>query len=146
MDNKKVLVASRWRTPDGTLLESKFTHDYVSHTDTVSGEFYFVDGGTAYVRMSENTVKMTDCCVWSTDPISVVRQYYRRGTFDSAGNRIWALLKNLSDGHLVNLVRDFSSSPERLLNPSVMQYVRELAYRFENDITVPEHEYTHADE
>ena len=32
------------RTPDGTLLESRTVHDYVSHKD-LNGELYINDGG-----------------------------------------------------------------------------------------------------
>lgn len=39
-------------TPDGTILESKHRHDYVTHTDTKDGQFYMVYGGRAYLRRS----------------------------------------------------------------------------------------------
>lgn len=142
----KVIIASRWRTPDGTLLESKHTHDYVGHTDTVSGEYYFVDGGTSYVRMSQNKVPMSNCCVYSTDPIEAVRKYFRRGTFDKDGNRLWVLLKNLSDGHVQNIIKDIVNSGGKLTDPIAVQYVRELAYRFDYSDHVEEHDYTPADE
>lgn len=146
MEEKKVIVASRWRTPDGTLLESKYTHDYVSHTDTITGEYYFVDGGTSYVRMSQNKIPMANCCVYSTDPIEAVRKYFRRGTFDKDGNRMWVLLKNLSDEHVQNIVKDILNGKGDLMNPYAIQYVRELAYRFDYNDHVEEHDYIPADE
>ena len=39
-------------TPDGTILESKHRHDYVSYIDTKDREFYMVDGGRAYFKRS----------------------------------------------------------------------------------------------
>lgn len=144
---ERILLASKWQTPDGTILESKNTHDYVDHTDKVSGEYYFLDGGNSYVRMSSNKVKMIDRSVYSTDPISVVRQHFRRGTFDADGGRKWVLMKNMSDSHLAACIKHVAANDSDLiLNTVVMQYVRELAYRYDNGITVPEHDYTEADE
>lgn len=41
-------------TPDGTVLVSKYRHDFVSHVDKVTGKRYFVDGGSSYMRTSTN--------------------------------------------------------------------------------------------
>lgn len=146
MENKKVIVANRWMTPDGTVLESRYDHDYVAHQDSVSGEYYFVDGGISYIRTSSNTVPMKDCCLWSTDNIGAVRKFFRRGTFDKDGERLWVLMKNLSDKHIQNIVRDLLDKGADIMNPVGIQYIRELAYRFEKDEHVEEHDYTHADE
>lgn len=142
---RKVVVANRWRTPDGTILESLHQHDYVSHTDKITGEYYFVDGGISYVRTSINKVPMTNCCVYSTDPIAGVRKYFKRGTFDANKKRIWVLLKNLSDKHIQNILRDLISQGTDITDPVPVQYVRELAYRFENNDHVEEHDYIRID-
>ncbi len=47
------ILRSRMRTPDGTILESKHRHDYVTHLDA-NGNEYMLDGGLAYVRSSAN--------------------------------------------------------------------------------------------
>ncbi len=39
------------KTPDGTIIESKFTNDYVCHKDA-NGNTYCVDGGHMYLRRS----------------------------------------------------------------------------------------------
>jgi hypothetical protein len=45
------ILSNRMRTPDGTILESKHRHDYVTHLDA-NGNEYMLDGGLAYVRCS----------------------------------------------------------------------------------------------
>ena len=50
---KLAILNSRMRTPDGTILESKHRHDYVTHTDA-NGKEYMLDGGLDYVRCSAN--------------------------------------------------------------------------------------------
>lgn len=48
--NQRIL-SNRMRTPDGTILESKHRHDYVTHLDA-NGNEYMLDGGLSYVRSS----------------------------------------------------------------------------------------------
>ena len=46
----KKLLANRKQTPDGTILWSKHTHDYVDHQDNIDNQYYFLDGGNSYIR------------------------------------------------------------------------------------------------
>ena len=61
MAKVKKLIRNRWQTPDGTILESKHRHDFVSHKDA-NGEYYFIDGGTDYIRMTVNKEPMINLC------------------------------------------------------------------------------------
>ena len=53
------LIANRIQTPDGTILWSRYTHDYLEYQDD-NGETYVLDGGTDYQRGSVNKVPAKD--------------------------------------------------------------------------------------
>ena len=48
-----IILRNAIQTPDGTVIESFHSHDYVSHTDA-NGGHYAVDGGRDYLRRSGN--------------------------------------------------------------------------------------------
>ena len=140
---KRRLLCNRWQTPDGTILESVHTHDYVSHTDK-NGDYYFVDGGCDYVRMSVNDEPMKDLSVYTDSRYNEIRENYKRGTFDSEGHRIWVPMMNMSDQHLLasiiyNMRR--KDSPDGIDISSYL-YAKELVYRFNKDFMVCEYGYT----
>lgn len=139
---ERELLVNRWRTPDGTVLQSFFTHDYVAHDDA-NGESYFVDGGSEYCRISLNNEKMTDMCVYDDSPFSLIRNTVRRGTFDSEGNRIWIPVCNMSSPHLENCIVYMMKRYAK--NKHLFVYIRELLLRWEANIYVPEKEYTAED-
>lgn len=140
----KHLLLSRWMTPDGTILTSTHTHDYVSHTDK-NGEYYFVDGGCSYLRMSLNKKKMKDMCLYYDSPFDEIRQNIKRGTFDVNGNRVWIPLCNMSDDHVLNCITYNIKYFGEHLGPHTVVYMRELVYRHENEIHVSEKIYTKND-
>ena len=45
----QAIVYNAIQTPDGTVIESRHRHDYVTHTDA-NGKTYMVDGGLDYLR------------------------------------------------------------------------------------------------
>lgn len=129
------LICNRIMTPDGTILESKYTHDYVSYVD-MNGETYFVDGGLDYQRCSVNKIPYTNISIYSDAPFSTIRQYLKRGTFDKDGNRIWKPLCELSDSHLNNIL-DYYPKPNWFT-----EYVKqEIEYRKENNIKIKDDEW-----
>ena len=132
MEKERKIVASLIQTPDGTILWSRFTHDYVQYHDQVSDEDYMLDGGSSYRRTFVNQVKPKDMSVFSDDPWDLQRQYILRGTFNSEGLRVWVPLCKLSNDHIKALA-DMSSADSR--------YHQELQYRKKHNINIADHDY-----
>lgn len=145
------LVANKWRTPDGTLLWSKHTHDFVAHNDK-NGDYYFVDGGNDYIRMSLNKEPMVSECIYSDDPFELVRKRIFRGTFaidrkKGFKRRAWMPISNMSDAHLCNCIID--KIGQRIVDRyelNTHMYIKELVYRWQNNIFVHDHEYDMSEE
>lgn len=68
------IIYNAIRTPDGTVLHSRHRHDFKIHVDDKTGETYINDGGTDYIRRSQNVVEATDISVTMDDPHEVKRQ------------------------------------------------------------------------
>lgn len=143
---EKKLVLNRWATPDGTVLTSYSTHDYIQHTDK-NGDTYFIDGGSDYIRMSVNDVPMTNMCVYDDAPFSVIRKSVYRGTFDNESRRVWIPLCNMSNPHLENCITYYvrSFSDNGCANRYVAFYILELLYRWRSGVYVAEKHYTKDD-
>ena len=131
------LLVNRIQTPDGTILISKFTHDFVSHVDA-NGEEYFIDGGMDYTRTSVNREPAKLLCLYDTDmktSFEEIRKYVYRGTFDEQGNRIWKPICELSNKHLNNIIKynkawgHSGSKQEKVIK-------KEIKYRKEHGIVI----------
>jgi hypothetical protein len=96
------LIANQLRLPSGKIIRSLTTHDYVTCVE--DGVEYMVDGGTSYVRRS---VAGEDCCVYSDDPIEIVRNYLTWGTYGKDGKDPLklVLLCNLSNSHIEAILK-----------------------------------------
>ena len=124
----KELIVSRIKTPDGTILTSKSVHDYVSHEDT-NGEFYFLDGGTEYQRMTVNTQQAEDLSLFTDDPFEEIRNalyIYNRSLGD------WQLLKDLNQTLLQNLLENKKRANKN--DKYAQMYQKEIEYRNEHVI------------
>lgn len=122
----KTLLVNAIITPDGTVLQSNYRHDYVSHKDS-NGETYFVDGGLSYVRRSINTEKATDLSLYDTDPHESLREWFSWGTRGALGDEplSWIKLKNLTDKHIEAILE----TQQHISNPVKKLLKNELAYR-----------------
>lgn len=100
------LVANVLRTPDGTILQSYHVHDYKEHVDA-NGKTYMVDGGMNYMRRSwyeeENG---EDLSVYTDDPHTKIREWFRWGTYgkEGKGPLDWVKLKNLETAHIKSIL------------------------------------------
>jgi len=100
------LIASRVRTPDGTILQSFHRHDYKTHVDAVTGETYMLDGGIDYQRSILNKVPATDMSVYLDDPHDVRREAFCWGTRGKEGNQPveFKPLKDLDSEHITAIL------------------------------------------
>tara|TARA_R110000822_G_scaffold89718_1_gene207567 strand:+ start:117 stop:494 length:378 start_codon:yes stop_codon:yes gene_type:complete len=85
------LIRNALQTPDGTLLESRFRHDYKTHVDA-NGKTYMIDGGLDYVRCSANGDEIHHC-VWNDDPFDKVREAITWGTYGINGDQPLSYIK-----------------------------------------------------
>lgn len=135
---KKTLIANRIQTPDGTILWSRFGHDFITYKDA-NGLEYMLDGGNNYQRSYDERdlpeeQKSKNLCVFDDAPWEEQREFILRGTFDNAGCRVWVPLSKLSNDHIKELaVADMSGTDS--------WYYRELQYRKEHNINIAEHDY-----
>lgn len=102
---EKYLVYSAIRTPDGTILESKHVHDYVTHLDK-NGEEYVLDGGTEYIRISINKEEAKDINLYSDAPHEQIREKISRGSRGKSGREKlkYILLKDIDDEYLQAII------------------------------------------
>lgn len=121
------VVLSRMKTPDGTILESRYTHDYTEYTDK-NGETYILDGGRDYVRTSVNKEKAEYIPVYADDDFSVVRTVEKRGTMRD-GKMVYVPVCELSDEHLYGILRYNAKQFGKLDDLHSRIICREIVYR-----------------
>ena len=94
------LLASVIELPDGTFLQSKHRHDYV--TAVVNGNFYMLDGGTDYQRASLNG-PFIDRSVYVGDPHEKAREWVVWGTRgkDGKSSLTWIKIKDMTTEHIL---------------------------------------------
>jgi len=124
--NRKLLV-NKWKTPDGTILESRSTHDFVDHLDTVEHTWMFVDGGigSGYIRTSGNL----EClCVYNDDPHALIREEFTWKSYGINGEikkGKFSKLKDLDTDHINAIINTQWHLPEFILGV----FKNELEYR-----------------
>ena len=94
------ILSNKMRTPDGTILESKHRHHYVTHLDA-NGKEYMLDGGLDYVRRSANGDEQL-LTVYHDDPHEIIRNEVTWGTFGKNGDESikYVAIADMSTEHL----------------------------------------------
>jgi len=96
------LVYNAIRTPDGTVLESRHRHDYVTYQDK-NGKEYMVDGGLEYTRRNVHAdAPYEELSVYTTDGHDSVREVVKWGTYGINGDQplTHILLKDMNTEHI----------------------------------------------
>lgn len=130
---ERFIVYNAIRTPDGTILESKHVHDYVSHTDA-NGEYYFTDGGSEYLRRSINKISAEDLSLYSDAPFEQLREVIVRGSRGKSMDEPlkYVILKDIEDEHLQAII-DYEEL-NRPTNKYLTFYKQEKEFRDENKL------------
>ena len=122
------ILSSRMRTPDGTILESRYRHDYVTHTDA-NGKEYILDGGLDYVLSSANGDEEM-LTVTVEDSHEMIRLLVTWGTYGKNGDETMVHVKiaDMSTQHLqacLDTQKSMSQSMRKVMQD-------ELEYRNES--------------
>lgn len=129
------LLVNSLQTPDGTILVSRHTHDYVSHKDMITGTTYAIDGGISYLRwMPGGDYK--DLSVYSDDPHEKIRKGVERGGRGINGDEplTYVTLDKINDDWLKAIIK--YEEEHRPANRYIPIYRKEVEYRKENNIVV----------
>jgi len=130
--NSDQIICNAIMTPDGTYLRSYHRHDYKEHKDTVSGEIYIVDGGTAYIRRSFNKTPATFMDVYLSDPFETVRRNFVWKSYGKNGEHIphgvYLTLSAMDTDH-IHAILDTQTQLKGSYVEGLL--IKELAYRKE---------------
>ena len=89
-------------TPDGTLLESHYRHDYKDHTDA-NGHLYMVNGGLAYIWKSEpHEAPAKSLCLTTDNTHEEIREGFSWGSYGVNGDEPlhYIFLKDMNTKHI----------------------------------------------
>lgn len=113
----KYIIRNSIRTPDGTEIESKHTHDYVSHKDK-NGNIYSVDGGKDYLKRGFIIPDFEETSVYNTDDIGIIREVFTWGTYGKDGKQElrYILLKDMDIEHIEAILETQTRLPEYVKN------------------------------
>jgi len=89
--NDRRLIRNSIITPDGTVLQSKSRHDYVTYTDK-NGKEYMVDGGLDYCRCSAHGDEINNC-LYDDESHEVQREVLKWGTYGKSGTEPLRVVK-----------------------------------------------------
>ena len=131
------IVSNRIKTPDGTILVSRHCHDFVGHTDKITGKFYAVDGGSDNLkRTGDNAYE--ELSVTTADHFELIRKMFEWGSYgkDGRGALRWMTLCNMSDIHIKAIIDTQEQISEQCKNI----FKKELAYRKIKKISVKDKE------
>lgn len=139
LDKERQIVLNRIMTPDGTIIVSRHTHDYVEHKDK-NGYTYMVDGGNDYLRRTViDDAPYTEMSLYEDSPFDEIRENVCRGGRGINGDQplIYVSLSRMSNEWLVNCVI-YNTNIGFGNSISSRLYLREIQYRKDNNITIDE--------
>lgn len=136
-----ILVKNAIECPDGTIIQSTYRHDYVSHTQE-DGRTYAVDGGLVYSRIVASDKKYTNLCVYSDDPHEIIRENMTWGSYGKNADQPLTvrLLKELSNDHIDSVIEYLEKKYPDEYSEQIKIFREERSYRYVKNIKVPEYD------
>lgn len=119
------IIVNKAITPDGTVLNSRHTWDFVSHTEA-DGRQFFLDGGLDYVRCSKGLELIT---LTDESPHDLVREHFSWGSYGKNGDEPlhYIPLKDMDTEHLMAVLSlDYIKPSVRSVMENEVKY-REVA-------------------
>lgn len=115
------LLANIWRTPSGTILQSKHRYDFVQDS---TGNY--IDGGLeGYIRFGGADIgNWENLCVYSDDAHEDKRKAFYWGS-RRGGDTEWILLKDLGTDHIEAILDTQWHIPEHIRD----MFVDEVEFR-----------------
>lgn len=124
MTEERKLIANIWRTPNGTVLQSKHRHDFVQDEHG-----NYLDGGLeGYIRIGGSALRhWENLCVYSDDAHEKKRESFRWGTYGPNGDqpRKWVLLRDLTTPHIEAILDTQWHLPEHIRD----MFIDEIEFR-----------------
>jgi len=122
-----LLITNSMQTPDGTILHSRHSHDYVEHRDK-NGKLYMLDGGLSYVRCSANGDEI-NLCVTNEEPHHIIREAMVWGSYGKSGEDElrYIKLKDMCIEHINSCL----NTQTRMLPQFRQAMLNEIEYREE---------------
>lgn len=117
-------------TPDGTTLVCKHRHDFQGYTDSLTKEYYAIDGGGYYYRCSQNETPAEITLITTDSPheeqrkVQFWKSYGKDGSLYPTG--VYLSLEQMETEHIEAVLATQShikGTPVRQL------FINELAYR-----------------
>lgn len=99
-----MIVYNAIQTPDGTVISSRYRHQYVTHIDK-NGKEYMVDGGLDYLKRSSHSDQI-ELSLNDKDDFMKVRERFTWGTYGVNGDQPlkYVLLCDLSIDHIDKII------------------------------------------
>lgn len=127
------IIINRIRTPDGTILTSRHVHDYVEHTDEITGGYFAVDGGKEYAKRCFDG-HYDELSVYDDAPFELIRYVFEWGSRGVKGDEPlqYKILQCMSDNHIKAILETQTHISEQIRNI----FIKEQKYRKKNKINI----------
>ncbi len=104
-NRSEILALNSIRTPDGTVLTSKYADHHVCYKDK-NGDDYAVGGGSEYLRRSINDIPFEELSIYADDEHEKVRTGFFWGTrgIDGKQTMEYKSIMELSCDHIDNIL------------------------------------------